>query len=455
MAKLAGTVMMITQWDFIFLPLFLLLTWIMSNRHGLADSAPELVRWYKLGLWAKVTGAIALGLIYQYYYGGGDTIAYYAGAKAVTRYILAEPISALQFLFSGGPEDLGYVQRYHRYWDYFFIFRSGAQEVPVIKIAGLLNFLGLNTYMGTAIWFAVLAYPGQWALFKVFHRHFPDATKQIAFACLFVPSVVFWGAGILKDTVTFSAVGWMVYAIDQLLQGKGKIRNPLILVIAGSLTATIKGYILIAFIPAAVVWIANTLKQQLPSTFLRTIMTPLLLGVAAIAGSLLIGRISESLGRYSLDRLEGVATATQEWHTVVSVDGSGYSLGDISFTPAGLASKLPAAVNVTLFRPYLWEASGVVVILAALESLALLLLTIRLLFTAGFKGLQRGLSHPFLQFALIFTVTLAFAAGLTSYNFGALMRYKIPLMPFYVGLLFMMGWLAKKEGNEMGRRLED
>lgn len=440
--------MIITNLDFLLLPLFLLITWLMSNRHGLSTDQAHLKKWYKLGLWAKVAGAIALGLIYQFYYSGGDTMAYYAGGKAVSGYLLAEPLEGLRFLLTGGPEELLYVQKYHRMWSYFFIFESGVQELVVIKLTGIINLLGLNTYLGTAIWFALLAYPGQWALFKVFHRHFPEASTQAAIACLFIPSVVFWGAGILKDTITFSAVGWMVYALDSLLRGHKRIPNLIILMIAGALTATVKGYILIAFIPAAVVWIASTFKARLPSPFLRNITTPVMLLLAAVIGFFLLGRISESLGRYSLENIEGVATATQQWHTVVSEGGSGYTLGDIAFTPAGLLQKAPAAINVALFRPYPWEAEGAVVLLAALESLILLLLTIRLIFKAGWGGLRKGLSHPFIQFAILFTLIMAFATGLTSYNFGALMRYKIPLMPFYLGTLFMMGHLAKLKKSD-------
>jgi len=36
---------------------------------------------------------------------------------------------------------------------------------------------------------------------------------------------------------------------------------------------------------------------------------------------------------------------------------------------------------------------------------------------------------------LIFSIVFGFAVGFTSYNFGALARYKIPVMPFFSFLL--------------------
>ena len=39
----------------------------------------------------------------------------------------------------------------------------------------------------------------------------------------------------------------------------------------------------------------------------------------------------------------------------------------------------------------------------------------------------------------------AFAVGFTSFNFGALARYKIPCMPFYVIALFLLHYHANKD----------
>jgi hypothetical protein len=39
---------------------------------------------------------------------------------------------------------------------------------------------------------------------------------------------------------------------------------------------------------------------------------------------------------------------------------------------------------------------------------------------------------------LVFSIIFAFSVGFTSYNFGTLVRYKIPLMPFYYIALFIL-----------------
>jgi hypothetical protein len=52
------------------------------------------------------------------------------------------------------------------------------------------------------------------------------------------------------------------------------------------------------------------------------------------------------------------AKDTQNWLVTASKmsGGSFYTLGDIEYSALGLLKIIPKAVNVSLFRPYLWEA---------------------------------------------------------------------------------------------------
>jgi hypothetical protein len=59
---------------------------------------------------------------------------------------------------------------------------------------------------------------------------------------------------------------------------------------------------------------------------------------------------------------------------------------------------------------------------------------------------QRILSDPFIVASIIFALTYAFMVGLTTANFGAMVRYRIPSLPFYLIFLFLMrNPVVKKE----------
>ena len=127
--------------------------------------------------------------------------------------------------------------------------------------------------------------------------------------------------------------------------------------------------------------------------------------------------------------------------------GSGYSLGNYDPTPIGLLSIAPQAIVVSLFRPFIWEVSSPLNLIAALEGMASLLLTVYVIWKIGPLNVFRILfSNPEVAFALSFALVFAFAVGFSSYNFGALMRYKIPALPFYFASLVILWDQGKKRG---------
>ena len=52
---------------------------------------------------------------------------------------------------------------------------------------------------------------------------------------------------------------------------------------------------------------------------------------------------------------------------------------------------------------------------------------------------------PDVLFALIFSISFAFAVGVSTFNFGTLVRYKIPLLPFFAVALILILNHAKSE----------
>jgi hypothetical protein len=68
------------------------------------------------------------------------------------------------------------------------------------------------------------------------------------------------------------------------------------------------------------------------------------------------------------------------------------------------------------------------------------------------KFARRIAKDPNLSFFLVFSLIFAFAVGVSSYNFGALSRYKIPCLPFYAAFLIILYYDDKKPGMELARK---
>ncbi|HET6767042.1 MAG TPA: hypothetical protein VFH08_06580, partial [Chitinophagaceae bacterium] len=113
--------------------------------------------------------------------------------------------------------------------------------------------------------------------------------------------------------------------------------------------------------------------------------------------------------------------------------------GDMDPTLFGMLEKAPAGINVTLFRPYPWEARKPIIMISALEALFFLGFSIAVVFRNNpIRVVGRILADETLQFCLLFTLVFAFAVGISTSNFGSLVRYKIPCLPFYAALLFII-----------------
>jgi hypothetical protein len=285
-------------------------------------------------------------------------------------------------------------------------------------------------------------------MYSSFYRLFPRLHLEFAVAMLFIPSVFFWGSGILKDTITLGALGWATWAIIRVFIDKKKLlQGSSILLLSLYTIYSIKIYIVLCFLPAAILWIFLANAEKIRSPLIRIGLAPFMLVAGGFLGYLAMIKVGEDNARYSLDTVSETAEVTARYLTYVgeSQGGSVYTLGDdYDFSPAGMLRKAPLAVNVTLFRPYLWEAHNIVMLLSALESLATLLLTLWVIYKVGpAKLLGYLLAKPIISFCLLFALAFSFAVGISTYNFGSLVRYKIPMFPFYLAGLFILRYLAQ------------
>ena len=135
--------------------------------------------------------------------------------------------------------------------------------------------------------------------------------------------------------------------------------------------------------------------------------------------------------------------------------GSTYVLGEIDGTFTGLLTLAPQAVNVSLFRPYLWEVKNPLMLLSSLEALLFLYFTVKTVFARGFFRILKFVLKPDVLFCFVFAITFAFAAGVATFNFGSLSRYKIPMVPFYLMGLFLIQYHIKAIKSSRIKKISD
>lgn len=321
----------------------------------------------------------------------------------------------------------------YRYFSHIFYF-GDTSSFFIVRVAALIDLITFSSYSATAVLFSVVSFIGMWFLFLTFYKGFPSMDRGIAIAILFLPSVIFWGSGILKDTLCLAFSGVFVWSVDQILRKSRVGWSLLLLLISSWIIFSIKKFILMALVPATIIWVSMFLLRGLQSKMTRVIVFPLTIVLIILSGYWATIMISEDDRQYSLDNIAKTAQVTAYdirygWGARFG-DGSGYDIGELDGTWQSMLRLAPQAINVSLFRPYLWEVKNPLMLLSAIESTLLLLITLYLIFM-GLKNGFGGFFDPRIIFSLTFSIVFAFAVGVSTYNFGTLSRYKISMLPFY------------------------
>ena len=419
--------------DLIVTPIYLILLYALAYWIRARVTNRDTRKYFIPGLTVKFIGAIALGLVYQLYYGGGDTLNYYNwGASMVWQAFLDSPIKAYSLIVAGSeyPVDaFDYASR--------IIFFGDLPSYSVVRLAGFLSIFTLNSYYSIALCFGAISFAGSWALFWALYKYYPKIVKWAAAAVLFVPSVFFWGSGILKDTLTFAALGFFIYALLEIVSWKkASVLNFCVLIGSALLLFHIKIYIALSLIPGAILFVyLHYFSIGIKNTVLKVMLAPVLLSGVLYSMYFAALKLGEDDRKYSLDGVLSTAQVSAEWLYYVSQvqQGSGYTLGDSDFSPSGMVRKFIPGVWVSIFRPYIWEVRNPVMLLTALESMAMFLICIYVLLRVGPVGFLRAAAKdPLITFFLLFSLVFSFAIGVSTFNFGSLARYRIPMMPLFV-----------------------
>lgn len=432
--------------DLFLTTVYLIIFYVIAYRLRPRFTSKTTRKFFIPGLTVKFIGAIGLGLIYQFYYGGGDTFNYYAHVKIVFQAFMDSPAAGFKIIFNKPTFDPAIYQYTSRLEWY-----GSPTEFFIVRLASILALFAFDSYSVIALFFAALSFSGMWAMYLTFLKIRPNLTKQFAIAVFFLPSVFFWGSGLMKDSITLGALGWLFFGFYRAFIEKRKIMASLLIIsLAGYVIATVKIYILLSFLPPALFWIFTENNARIKSAFLRNLARPLFLGIGLAVALYGTTTLTEGDTRYDLENMGERSRINTLYLSQQVQTGSAYDIGIFDGTLGSALTVGPQAIVVSLFRPFLWEVRNPIMLLSALEATLFIVLTLTLTYRTGFfKTIRLIASKPILTFCIIFALILAFGVGTNSGNFGTLVRYKIPLMPFYLGALYLMQDYVKQKKRKL------
>jgi len=380
-------------------------------------------------------GGVSFCLIYALYYQGGDTVNYHKGVYAMFEVFKDNPLKYFQLFFHEGDDFARNAFYQVKTFPPSYMLED-PRTFTVIKISSIFSLVGFGGFLPTTILLTTFIYRWVWKLYSFMIERYPHKELAINISILYLPSTVFWGSGIMKDTFAFGATCYAVFGLNHFFIKKVRTLTVILqLILSFYLIITVKAYIMFALLPGLLIFANFERLKMVKSTFVKIIIIPISISGIIFITNTLFFDFNDLFGKYSADKLLEEA-AVQNADLQRSVYGSNsFSIGEFEPTINGVLSKFVPAVNAALFRPYLWETGSPTMLISAIENSILALLSIFVLLTKPIKLFKNIESDAFLIFCLLFTLILGFGVGLSTSNFGALVRYKIPFLPFYMFLV--------------------
>ncbi|MBS1522322.1 MAG: hypothetical protein JST50_15080 [Bacteroidetes bacterium] len=438
----------ITIIDYLLLPLYLWLIFKIAYyfRDKYYPKDHPYRPYFIPALAAKVGGALFVGIFYYYYYGGGDTFNFFYHAEIINSTLWESP-STWYMLITHQVDRSNMIEAKALFDIYWF------DDIPSYFTSCLGALIGLfcfTKYLEINAIIAFLSFISSWLMFTVFAEQYPKLLKYLIISIFFLPGLIAWGSGLLKDSFCLIAIDGLIYCSYTMFE-KGKFKLWMIVFFAGSIVVlwVIKAYILILLLPIILFKTFLVYRKRLSarygkSAFYYATLTIVSIGTLYLIKIIVQYMVSAVVVQATLETIKHQKDYLLELS--ILEDGQPYDLGDFNPTISGILSKFWPAVNVALFRPYLWESHSIIQIINSIESQVTLLATAYLVFSRNIlKTIKNILSDPNLIMFLLFTLLFAFIVGVSTYNFGSLSRYKIPCTPFYALSILILLFKDKPE----------
>lgn len=380
----------------------------------------------------KAIAVVVNCILIDVYWKTGDSLAYYSEADTFFT-LVKNSRSNIRFLFMP-------LEYYSNQIGADYALQhsvSGAtneSNFMVTRFTTVFYFLSGGRFLIINLFFAFIALVGQLKIVEFFSYYYPKVSKQtFALGIIFIPSLLFFASPIYKETLCIALLGVSLYLCNQIkITAVHRKRNILFAAICIAIAFITKNYIIYTLLLAGIVtFLLYHLIRFLKKGFFYRVA---FFSFFFIAGYLVI-YYNEYFDQFVYPVVETLNRQQElyiELEKAKEGDGlsSNFKLADIDLSFAGLAQRVPLALYTCMFRPHLWEINKPILFINAIESVLLFLLVLYILFFR-FSSFAHQFSKPLPLYLFVFSILFFIVVGLTTFNFGTMVRYKNPGLIFF------------------------
>ena len=451
----------------------------------------------------KIVFGVALSLIYTFYYtdrSTADIYKYFDDSKVMFDALFTKPQDYFQMLFGIGNDtpyfDMYYNQMNHWYREYDSNLYNDSHTI--IRFNAVVRLFSMGVYNVHTVFMCFLSLLGLTAIYKTFIPVLKEKSLLLFGAVFLIPSVLFWGSGVLKEGLLFFGLGFLIYYSLSLSLPKGErtaiVKSIFWILFSIVLLALTKFYVAIAVIPALVAnfWIEKTENKNVFPKYIASYILIFSAGLFATNSLQVLVQKQKDfinlanggtyLQRITTEKTDTVYIAsvmheqldinrkTKEVTIINKIDycrvwkdgklgeetefvgaknfketeyrllldygktGSTIEIQKLEPNILSFLKATPKALYNTFFRPFFFESFSPFILMAGFENLFIILLAIAAIIFADKKIFNEKL----FWLCVFFTLVIFALTGLITPVIGAIVRYKIAALPLLLIALFML-----------------
>lgn len=381
-------------------------------------------------LFIKIVAGFSVFFLYTYYYNPetADIYKYFNGGQVIYESTEGNLSDYLRIV-TGIQGELPHLHEIYTktgHWTKQYDYGLYNDNRTMIRFHAILCLISQGNIYIHIIIMAFLSFAGCLALYMAFTK-INDANKHLLLAASFlIPSCLFWSSGILKEGLMMFSLGFMFYYFIKLFE-KISIANILLFIMFALLLFISKIYVLPVIIPALFfLAISRNMRKRFQ--------------LASFFGIILIYALFVFTSKYTIgyDIPKTIAGKQNDFINYVQQNeekGSNIDLVRLESSASSFMKQVPIAILNSFLRPYPGEINSIFLALAFIENTTIILLIILML--TFFKKFNNS-RFRFALFSLLFTLVLFSLVGLSTPNIGAIVRYKVPVLPFLLAVILSL-----------------
>lgn len=378
-----------------------------------------------IGFATKWVSALLLMYTYTHLYPNraeADVFKYFDDGVVLNQIRVENPMVFTRIMTgTWDDKDLPYLDRMH-YWFRSYDHGLSNDNRMVIRLNALINWVSQGYYPVNVLFFLLLSFIGSYYLFRFFFELCHE--KWIAFVCAFlIPSTVFWSSGILKEGLVICALGVLLFSLKRFLTAH-RWYYALFFGAAFFVLLHLKIYILVSLIPFLSIGIilfhfGLTRKSLLISMASLTV----LFAIQAIG-----------IPNWNvLSILQGKQFDFIQMAKAVHA-GSQVPVHRLTQSYGSLLSLLPLGIWNVLYYPDVHMLKNTQSLAAFVENGVFWILLLGSLIGVFYNDKPTYVT----VLTLLFVFLVFGIIGITAPVVGAMVRYKSPLLPFFLFSMLLL-----------------